>query len=153
MPILTSQEAMFWFLDSLKPNYISLGTSIEAPRPKSCNASSRRTWINTSNHRPVISTEKMIEIASLNTTYSMISPAMHQWNLVCLMGSSLGSVTTVASRDIKGQSVGVAVKHHAPTDACLTSRPCKAEQIVKREIKKLVFINIKCHKLFIKRFS
>ena len=34
----------------------------------------------------------------------------------------MGSVTTVANRDIRQQSVGVAVKHHAPTDAHLTSR-------------------------------
>ena len=27
----------------------------------------------------------------------------------------MGSATTVANRDIKQQSVGVAVKHHAPT--------------------------------------
>ena len=47
-------------------NYVSLGTSIEAPRPKNCNTSSRRACINTSNHRPVISTKKTIEIASFN---------------------------------------------------------------------------------------
>ena len=34
----------------------------------------------------------------------------------------MGSATTVASRDKRLQSVGVVVKHHAPTDACLTSR-------------------------------
>ena len=43
---------------------------------------------------------------------------MHQWNWVCLTGSSVGSATTVASRDTRLQSVGVAVKHHAPTNAC-----------------------------------
>ena len=47
---------------------------------------------------------------------------MHQWNWVCLMGSSVGSATTVANRDIKQQSVGVAVKYHTPTNACPTSR-------------------------------
>ena len=47
---------------------------------------------------------------------------MHQWNLVCLMGSSVGSSTTVVSRDTRQQSVIVVVKHHAPTDALLTSR-------------------------------
>ena len=47
---------------------------------------------------------------------------MHQWNWVYLMRSSVGSATTMANRDIKQQSVGVAVKHHAPTDVRPTSR-------------------------------
>ena len=34
----------------------------------------------------------------------------------------MGNATIVASRDIKQQSVGVVVKHNAPTDACPTSR-------------------------------
>ena len=55
----------------------------------------------------------------------MTSPAMNQWNLVFVMGSSLGSVTIVANKDIKQQSVGVAVKHHALTDVYFTSRPCQ----------------------------
>ena len=37
-------------------------------------------------------------------------------------GSSVGSATNVASRDTRLQSVGVVVKHHAPTDTRLTSR-------------------------------
>ena len=48
--------------------------------------------------------------------------AMYQWNWECLIGSSVGSATTVANRDIKQQSVGVAVKYHALTDARPTSR-------------------------------
>ena len=52
----------------------------------------------------------------------MISLAMHQWNLVCRMGSSVESATTVVSMDVWLQSVGVVVKHHAPTDACHTNR-------------------------------
>ena len=47
---------------------------------------------------------------------------MYQWNWVCFMGSSVGSATNVANRDIKEQSVGVVVKHHAPTDGSPTSR-------------------------------
>ena len=69
----------------------------------------------------------------------MISLAMHRWNLVCLTGSSLGSVTTVASRDIRQQSVGVAVKHHAPTDAHLTSKPCQSRTNSKKRNKKASF--------------
>ena len=34
----------------------------------------------------------------------------------------MGSATTVANRDTRQQSVGVVVKHHAPTDASLPSR-------------------------------
>ena len=34
----------------------------------------------------------------------------------------MGSATTVAIRGIRQQSVGVAVRHHAPTDASLTNR-------------------------------
>ena len=34
----------------------------------------------------------------------------------------MGSVTIVANRDIKQQSVRVTVKHHAPADARLTHR-------------------------------
>ena len=47
---------------------------------------------------------------------------MHQWNLLCLTGSSVGSATTVESRDTRLQSVGVAVNYHAPINAHLTSR-------------------------------
>ena len=55
----------------------------------------------------------------------MINVAMHQWNLVCHMGNSVGSATFVVSMDIRLQSVGVAVKHHAPTNACHTKRQYK----------------------------
>ena len=58
--------------------------------------------------------------------------AMHQWNWVCPIGSSVGSATTVASRDTRLQSIGVVVKHHAPTDACFTSRLQQDKKIVKR---------------------
>ena len=68
-------------------------------------------------------------------------------------GSSLESVTTVASRDIRRQSVEVAVKHHAPTNAHLTSKPCQNKTNSKKRNKKLVFIDVKCYKLFVKRFS
>ena len=104
-----------------RAQYISLGTSVEAPQPKSCNASCRRTWIDISYCGPVIRIEKMKEIISFLYHYSMSSLGIHQWNLVWCMGSSLGSLTTVASRDIRLQGIGVAVKHHAPTDVCPTS--------------------------------
>ena len=48
-------------------NYTSLGTSIEALRPKSCNASSIKAWIETSHCRIVIGLKKMIKISSPNT--------------------------------------------------------------------------------------
>ena len=48
-------------------HYAILGRSIETPRPKSCNAGNRETWIDTSNCRPVIGIKNMIEITSLNT--------------------------------------------------------------------------------------
>ena len=38
------------------------------------------------------------------------------------MGNSVGSAIPVVSMDIRQQSVGVAVKHYAPTGASLTSR-------------------------------
>ena len=34
----------------------------------------------------------------------------------------MGSATIVANRDIRQQSVGVVVKHHAPTDNYFTTR-------------------------------
>ena len=52
----------------------------------------------------------------------MIGLAMHEWNLVYHMGSSVGSATTVVSIDIRLQSIGVVVKHQAPTDVCYTNR-------------------------------
>ena len=47
----------------------------------------------------------------------------------------MGSAITVASRDIKQQSVGVAVKHHAPTDAHPTSRQAQ-DKISSKKINK-----------------
>ena len=47
---------------------------------------------------------------------------MRLWNWVCHKGSSVGSATTVANRDTKQQSVGVAVKHHAPTGDSFPNR-------------------------------
>ena len=66
---------------------------------------------------------------------------MHQWNWVCLMGSSVGSATTVASRDIKQQSVGVVVKHHAPTDTHPTSRQPQ-DKISSKKINKKASFNL-----------
>ena len=80
----------------------------------------------------------------------MISLDMHQWNLVCLTGSSLGSVTTMASRDIKQQSVKSGGKNSMlqPMHTLLINHT-KLEKIVKREIKRPVSIDIKYHQLFI----
>ena len=47
---------------------------------------------------------------------------MRLWSWLYHKGSSVGSATTVANRDTKLQSVGVAVKHHAPTEASCTNR-------------------------------
>ena len=44
-----------------------MGTSVEASRPKSHNASSRKTWIYVSNGGSVISTEEAIEVEKFNT--------------------------------------------------------------------------------------
>ena len=66
--------------------------------------------------------KKIIEVTSFNTYYSRTSLDMDQWNLVCHIGSSVGSATTVVSMNIRLQSVRVAVKHYAPTYACHTNR-------------------------------
>ena len=47
---------------------------------------------------------------------------MRLWNWACYKGSSVGSATTVANRDTKQHSVGVAVKHHALTNDSLLNR-------------------------------
>ena len=47
---------------------------------------------------------------------------MRLYNWACYKGSSVGSATTVANRDTKQQSVGVAVKHHAPTNDSLPNK-------------------------------
>ena len=49
-------------------HYASLGTILEGPRPKSCNAGSGRTGINTSYCGTVIGFKKIIKITSFNTT-------------------------------------------------------------------------------------
>ena len=62
------QEAVFRFMDVLIPdNYESLVMILKAPRPTSCNASSRQAWINASNSRTVVGLKKTIKITSLNT--------------------------------------------------------------------------------------
>ena len=43
--------------------------SVEASRPNSHNARSRRTWMYVSNGGSVISTEEAIEVSSFNTNY------------------------------------------------------------------------------------
>ena len=48
-------------------HYTSLGTSIEAPRPESCNASSRRAWIDANYYGTVIGIKKMIKVTGVNT--------------------------------------------------------------------------------------
>ena len=47
---------------------------------------------------------------------------MRLWSWVHLRGSSVGRATIMANRGIKLQSVGVAVRHHAPTKDQHTSR-------------------------------
>ena len=64
---------------------------------------------------------------------------MHQWNLVCRMGSSVGSATTVISMDIRLQSIGVVVKHHAPTGTNHTNRQYQDKISSKRRIRKASF--------------
>ena len=48
-------------------HYTSLGTSIQALRPKSCNAGSRKAWIDTTCCGTVIGIKKKIKTTSLNT--------------------------------------------------------------------------------------
>ena len=50
-----------------RAHYVGMGTSIETSRFKSCNISSKRTWIYISNGGPVISTEEVAEIAIFST--------------------------------------------------------------------------------------
>ena len=64
---------------------------------------------------------------------------MRQSSWVYLMGSSVGSATTVANRDTKQQSVGVAVKHHALTDTSPTSREPQDQTSSKKKKKKVSF--------------
>ena len=51
----------------------------------------------------------------------------------------MGSATTVANRDIKLQSIGVAVKHHAPTNDSHTSRLTQDHRSHKKINKKTNF--------------
>ena len=60
----------------------------------------------------------------------------------------MGSATTVANRDIRQQSVGVVVKHHAPSNASPTNRRPQDQIGSKKINKKLVFIDVECSKLF-----
>ena len=64
---------------------------------------------------------------------------MHQWILVCCIGSSVGSATTVVSMGIKLQSVKVVVKHHNPTDACLTNTQYQSKTSNKHRIRIAIF--------------
>ena len=55
------------------------------------------------------------------------------------------SATTVANRGTKLQSVGVAVRHHAPTDDNHTSRlPQDHRSPKKIKVKKLILVYVKC---------
>ena len=69
------------------------------------------------------------------------------------MGSSVGSAKTVVKRDIKQQSVGVVVKHHAPTNTRPTSRQLQDKRIIKKINRKLVLVYVQCPKFFIKCFG
>ena len=66
---------------------------------------------------------------------------MRLWIWVYLTGSSVVSATTVANRDTRQQSVGVVVKHYAPTDASPTSRRPQ-DQISSKKINKKVSFNL-----------
>ena len=83
----------------------------------------------------------------------MLSLAMHQWNLVCFMGSLVGSATTVVSMDIRLQSVKVAVKHYAPTNTCYTNRRHQDKIDSKKKSRKASFNTLKCYQLFVKCFG
>ena len=53
----------------------------------------------------------------------------------------MGSATTVASRGIRQQSVGVAVRHHTPTNTSLTNRQLQ-DQISHKKINKEVYFSL-----------
>ena len=57
----------------------------------------------------------------------------------------MGSATTVANRDTKLQSVGVVVKHHAPTNDSHTSRLPQDYRSHKKINKKVNFSLCKVH--------
>ena len=52
----------------------------------------------------------------------------------------MGSATTVANRDINQQSVGLAIKYHAPTNACPTR--LLQDRIISTKINKKVSFNL-----------
>ena len=58
------------------------------------------------------------------------------WSWVYHKESSVGSATTMANRDTKLQSVGVVVKHHAPTDDSHTNRLTRDHRSPKKISKK-----------------
>ena len=55
------------------------------------------------------------------------------------MGSSVGSAIPVVNMDIKQRSVGVAVKHHAPTSTSLTSKLPQDKMSNKKISKESIF--------------
>ena len=65
---------------------------------------------------------------------------MRQWSWVFHKGSSWGSATTVENRGTKLQSVGVAVRHHAPTEDKHISRCPKDPRSPKKKNKKVNLI-------------
>ena len=69
------------------------------------------------------------------------------------MGSSMGSAIPVVSMDIRQKSVGVVVKHHAPTGASLISRLYYDRIRNKKKIKSLVLVLVECFEFLIKWFS
>ena len=64
---------------------------------------------------------------------------MRLWNWVYPRGSSVGSGTTVANRVINLQSVGVAVRHHTPTEDHHIRRLLQGERSPQKANKKFNF--------------
>ena len=75
---------------------------------------------------------------------------MDQWNLVCLMGNSVGSVTIVANRETRHQSIGVAVKYHTAINTFLSNRQHQDKIGSKRKLKKVSFSLCKVLLAFLK---
>ena len=78
---------------------------------------------------------------------------MRLWSWVHPRGSSVGTATTVAKRVIKLQSVGVAVRHHTPTEDHHNSRLLQGNISPKKGKKSLVLEYVKCFKFFVECFS
>ena len=78
---------------------------------------------------------------------------MRLWSWVYPRGSSVGSATTVANRVIKLQSVGVAVRHHAPTEDQYTSRQIQGNRSPKKIKKGLILEYVECIEFFIECFG